>query len=169
MAAWVLGTAANQDGRSSSLTAPNGPAQQAAIKAALRTAGCAASSLCGLQMHGTGTALGDPVEVGAAHPLVASATNGKTVVFAAAKSNAGHTEAAAGAVGMLHGAFSLSQRTHSLLTHLRQLSMHVGHVLGSTRSNATVSPAGGGVMLPRLQRTSSRAASSSVLLACMHA
>ena len=60
------GSAVNQDGRSSSLTAPNGPAQQAAIRAALQLSSVKGSSVSGLEMHGTGTALGDPIEVGAA-------------------------------------------------------------------------------------------------------
>ncbi len=55
-----------QDGRSSSLTAPNGPAQQDVLRAALGAGGLAPSDLGGLQMHGTGTPLGDPIEVGAA-------------------------------------------------------------------------------------------------------
>ena len=54
-----------QDGRSSSLTAPNGPSQQEVIFAALHSGGVAARELGGVQMHGTGTPLGDPIEVGA--------------------------------------------------------------------------------------------------------
>ena len=53
----LAGTAVNQDGRSSSLTAPNGPAQQQAVGAALRDAGLGGGDLCTLQMHGTGGAL----------------------------------------------------------------------------------------------------------------
>ena len=52
--ALLLGAAVNQDGRSSSLTAPNGPAQQAVIQAALSQAGVSAGGLCLLSMHGTG-------------------------------------------------------------------------------------------------------------------
>lgn len=55
-----------QDGRSSSLTAPNGPSQQEVIRAALASAGMAPAMLAALEMHGTGTALGDPIEMGAA-------------------------------------------------------------------------------------------------------
>lgn len=62
----IFGSAVNQDGRSSSLTAPNGPAQQAVINAALLAGGTPASSVNLLEMHGTGTSLGDPIEVGAA-------------------------------------------------------------------------------------------------------
>ena len=63
--AWVHGSAVNQDGRSSSLTAPNGPAQTALLRAALDTAGADAASVGVLSLHGTGTPLGDPIEVGA--------------------------------------------------------------------------------------------------------
>jgi acyl transferase domain-containing protein len=66
-AAVILGSCVNQDGRSSSLTAPNGPAQQEAVRSALRAAGGdAGAAPAVLEMHGTGTALGDPIEVGAA-------------------------------------------------------------------------------------------------------
>eukprot|EP00959_Pyramimonas_sp_CCMP1952_P178544 3732118-Pyramimonas_sp.AAC.2 len=59
----VRATFVNQDGRSSALTAPNGPAQQAVIAGALRAATEIPAALAALHMHGTGTALGDPIEV----------------------------------------------------------------------------------------------------------
>ncbi|GLI63378.1 hypothetical protein VaNZ11_006235, partial [Volvox africanus] len=62
--ALVRASAVNQDGRSSSLTAPNGPAQQAVVRAALAEAGLPPNQLTSMEMHGTGTPLGDPIEVG---------------------------------------------------------------------------------------------------------
>ena len=62
----LLGTGVNTNGRASSLTAPNGPAQQALLRETLAAAGARAADVAGLQMHSNGTALGDPIEVGAA-------------------------------------------------------------------------------------------------------
>lgn len=54
-----------QDGRSSSLTAPNGPSQQEVIREALEDGQLEPCQVGALEMHGTGTALGDPIEIGA--------------------------------------------------------------------------------------------------------
>ena len=61
----VHGSSVNQDGRSSSLTAPHGPSQQAVIHEALSHPNANSPQLNLLHSHGTGTALGDPIEVGA--------------------------------------------------------------------------------------------------------
>ena len=62
----IRGSAVNQDGASGGLTVPNGTAQQRVIAAALQSAGVAASDVDYLEAHGTGTSLGDPIEVQAA-------------------------------------------------------------------------------------------------------
>jgi acyl transferase domain-containing protein len=62
----IRGSAVNQDGRSGGLTAPNGPAQEAVIREALAAAGVAPQEVSYLEAHGTGTSLGDPIEVRAA-------------------------------------------------------------------------------------------------------
>lgn len=64
--AFLMGSAVNQAGQSSALTAPNGPSQQRVLRAALAGAACdPVTPLAALQLHGTGTVLGDPIEVGA--------------------------------------------------------------------------------------------------------
>lgn len=91
------GTAVNQDGRSSSLTAPNGPSQQAAIRAALGAASLGASDVGLLMMHGTGTALGDPIEVGGATAVLsAGAADSAPLVLAATKAAVAHSESPSG-------------------------------------------------------------------------
>ena len=54
-----------QDGRSSGLTAPNGPSQAALLRSALHNAGATAPDIATVSIHGTGTPLGDPIEIGA--------------------------------------------------------------------------------------------------------
>ena len=105
------GSSVNQDGRSSSLTAPNGPSQQEVVRQALRIGGLAAAQLSHLQLHGTGTPLGDPIEVGAAAAvLVDSCPRELALAATTAKSWIGHTEAAAGAMGLAHTALALASQ-----------------------------------------------------------
>ena len=63
----ILGTAANQDGRKPSMTAPASAVQAALIESACREAGITPSAIQFMEAHGTGTQVGDPSEV-AAHP-----------------------------------------------------------------------------------------------------
>jgi len=94
----LIGTATNQDGRSASLTAPNGPAQQAVIKKSMRFAGINPNTVSIAECHGTGTALGDPIEVGA---LMAVMHERKVPILkTSAKSNVAHLEAGAGIAGL---------------------------------------------------------------------
>ena len=59
------GSAYNHAGRSSGLTSPNGPSQTALVKSALAAAEVASHEVALVSVHGTGTPLGDPIEVGA--------------------------------------------------------------------------------------------------------
>ena len=87
-----------QDGRSSGLTAPNGPSQSALVRAALASGDLAPAAVAAVSVHGTGTPLGDPIEVGAlgqglSHESVGSA---RPLTLLSNKSCLGHTEGAAG-------------------------------------------------------------------------
>ena len=128
----VVGCAVNQDGRSSSLTAPNGPSQQAVIRAAIADSAVPAEGVLGLQMHGTGTALGDPIEVSALSGVVlAGRGRSSPLALGAVKATSGHAEAAAGTAGVLQAAGSLAQRATALLPHVRGLNPLVGNALAS--------------------------------------
>lgn len=59
----LRGTSVNQDGRSSSLTAPNGPSQREVIQSSWHSAGLRSSEMVSIEMHGTGTALGEPAKL----------------------------------------------------------------------------------------------------------
>ena len=106
---WVVllaGTAVNQGGRSSTLTAPNGPSQQAVIRAALEEAELAPASIATLSMHGTGTPLGDPIEVGAAAAVLVEGQNAaraaQPLALAGSKTWVGHSGELACALLVLH-------------------------------------------------------------------
>ena len=105
-------SAVNQDGRSSSLTAPNGPSQQEVVRAALALGGLGPGEVSALQMHGTGTPLGEPIEVGAAAAVLVDGAAQRQAALAAgtAKSWIGHTEAAAGITGLAHATVGLSHQ-----------------------------------------------------------
>ena len=125
--ALLAGSAVNQDGRSSGLTAPNGPAQQEVVRAALAAAGLSPADVGVLQMHGTGTGLGDPIEVGAAGAaLVASRGGGAPpLTLASDKSALGHTEPAAGLVGALAALRAAAAVAAQPVLHLRTPSPHL--------------------------------------------
>lgn len=105
--ALIRGSAVNHAGRSQGLTAPSGKAQRNVIAAAIKDAGVKPSEVTFVECHGTGTALGDPIEVRA---VEASYVQGNEVreplLLGALKSNLGHMEAAAG-IGGLHKAIQV--------------------------------------------------------------
>eukprot|EP00972_Heterocapsa_arctica_P065023 9597413-Heterocapsa_arctica.AAC.1 len=95
----LRGPQVNQDGRSSTLTAPNGPSQQVVIMAALQEAKMTPHDIQHMECRGTGTPLGDPIELGATQAV----NQGRQVplVLASVKTNHGHLEGAAATTGLL--------------------------------------------------------------------
>ncbi|MEO8814698.1 MAG: type I polyketide synthase [Mycobacterium sp.] len=101
----VRGSAVNQDGRSNGLTAPNTIAQCDVITRALRSADVTANSVNFIEAHGTGTALGDPIEFEALADVYGRG-NGPCAL-GAVKTNIGHLEAAAGIAGFIKAAMAV--------------------------------------------------------------
>ncbi|MEB3358629.1 MAG: hybrid fatty acyl-AMP ligase/type I polyketide synthase [Synechococcales bacterium] len=98
----IKGSAVNQDGRSNGLTAPNGPAQQAVIRQALRRAGITPDQVSYVDAHGTGTELGDPIELNALKTVLVQGRQADAPCWiGSVKTNIGHLEAAAGIAGLI--------------------------------------------------------------------
>lgn len=98
----VRGSAMNQDGRSAGLTAPSGLAQEALLRTALARAKIEPSQLGFFEAHGTGTPLGDPIEVEAIRAVYGSPqASERPLYLGAVKSHIGHLEAAAGIAGLI--------------------------------------------------------------------
>jgi acyl transferase domain-containing protein/acyl-CoA synthetase (AMP-forming)/AMP-acid ligase II/acyl carrier protein len=122
----IRGSAVNQDGRSNGLTAPNGSAQEAVIRAALRSAGLSPVEVSYVEAHGTGTALGDPIEVGAlAAVLDEGRRDDEPYVVGSVKTNIGHLEAAAGIAGLIKVVLALAHGEIPPHLHLRRLNPHI--------------------------------------------
>ncbi|AGB26046.1 polyketide synthase family protein [Mycobacterium sp. JS623] len=103
----VRGSAVNQDGRSNGLTAPNALAQQDVISRALQSADVTASSVNLIETHGTGTALGDPIEFDALAAVYGRGDG--PCALGAVKTNFGHLEAAAGIAGFIKAVLALQR------------------------------------------------------------
>ncbi|MCH9716522.1 MAG: polyketide synthase dehydratase domain-containing protein, partial [Gammaproteobacteria bacterium] len=117
----IRGTAVNQDGRSVSLTAPNGLAQEAVIKQALGVAGLNGRDIDYVECHGTGTPLGDPIEISALKNVLGEQRI-KPVVLGSVKTNIGHLEGAAGVIGLIKAIEVLRHREAPGNVHFKKLN-----------------------------------------------
>lgn len=122
----IRGTAVNQDGRSSGLTVPNGPAQETVIREALRRAAVTPDQVDYVEAHGTGTELGDPVELRALGGVFAAGrAGGRRLRVGSVKTNIGHLEAAAGVTGLIKVALALERGVIPPHLHLKTPTPHV--------------------------------------------
>ncbi|MEV4738947.1 SDR family NAD(P)-dependent oxidoreductase [Streptomyces sp. NPDC049555] len=97
----ILGTSVNHGGRTNGFTVPNPVAQGDLVSRALAEAGADPASLGYLEAHGTGTALGDPVEIrGLARALGTAGMAPRSLPIGSVKSNVGHLESASGMAGL---------------------------------------------------------------------
>jgi phthiocerol/phenolphthiocerol synthesis type-I polyketide synthase C len=121
--ALVKGSAVNQDGRSNGLTAPNSLSQQAVVRRALANAGVEAAQIGYLEAHGTGTSLGDPIEVNALKEVLLQGRSAeRTCWIGSVKTNIGHLEAAAGIAGLIKVVLSLRYGDIFPHLHLKELN-----------------------------------------------
>ena len=122
----IPSSAVNQDGASSGLTVPNGGAQQRLIGSALARAGLAGGDVDYLEAHGTGTPLGDPIEVQAAAAAYGGSRDAdRPLLMGSVKSNIGHTESASGAAGLIKVVLSLQHDMLPKSLHFDNPSPHI--------------------------------------------
>ncbi len=116
----VRGSSVNQDGRTNGLTAPNRLSQEVVIRQALAAAGIEPGEVDAIEAHGTGTSLGDPIEVEALSSVFGSRrADGRPYVLASVKTNVGHLESAAGVAGLVRILLALRHGVHPPHLHFR--------------------------------------------------
>jgi len=120
-------TQAGQDGRSASLTAPNGPAQEEMITRAIREAQMSPTESTVWECHGTGTSLGDPIEVGAVRKTQIRIARTEPLMLSSNKTNLGHLEGGAGMAGMVKCVVQVKHSKCAPTCHLRTLNPHLEH------------------------------------------
>jgi len=122
----IKGSASNQDGVTSALTVPNGLAQQQLIHRALEDAGVSPADIGFLETHGTGTSLGDPIEVQSLSEIFAGHRDKDyPLVLGAVKSNIGHLEAAAGITGLIKAVLCLQNKEIPPNLHFKTINPRI--------------------------------------------
>lgn len=120
----IRGGAVNHDGASNGLTAPNQRAQKALLRDALARAAVDPDQIQYVEMHGTATKLGDPIEMESVGEVLG--TNRSTpLLIGSVKSNIGHLEAAAGIAGLLKVILALQHQSIPPQLHFEQPNPHV--------------------------------------------
>ncbi|MDZ7309036.1 MAG: acyltransferase domain-containing protein, partial [candidate division KSB1 bacterium] len=124
--ALIRGSAVNQDGSTNGITAPNALSQQEVIRAALQNAGVAPQEISYVETHGTGTILGDPIEVEALTAVLGQPRPGQLpCVLGSVKANLGHLEGAAGIAGLIKTVLCLQHGEIPPQLHFKQLNPHI--------------------------------------------
>ena len=122
----VRGSAVNQNGAAAALTVPNGTAQEQLFAETLSQAGLAPSDVDYLEVHGTGSELGDPIEVRAAAAVYGRGRDaGRPILLGTVKTNIGHLESAAGVAGLIKVLLSMRHGVIPRQLHFKSPNPHV--------------------------------------------
>ncbi|CAE8699418.1 unnamed protein product, partial [Polarella glacialis] len=125
--AFMRGSQIGQDGRSASMSAPNGPAQEKCAWGALREGNMTPPESTTWECHGTGTSLGDPIEVGAVRKVQTKMKRLEPLLIASSKSNFGHLEGSAAAIAMNKCIMVVLKAVCAPTQHLKTLNPHLDH------------------------------------------
>lgn len=120
----IRGSAVNQDGRSAGLTAPNGLAQEAVIGQALANARLGPDAVDYIEAHGTGTSLGDPIEMHALKAVFGKQRE-RPLYVGSVKTNIGHAEAASGVAGLIKAVLMLRHQSMPPHLNFERLNPHI--------------------------------------------
>ena len=105
----IRGSAVNHDGASQGLTVPSGPSQELAMEEALARAGLSPTDVDYLEAHGTGTKVGDPIELKAAASVLGRGrTKDDPLLIGSLKTNIGHPGCAAGVAGVIKSVLAMT-------------------------------------------------------------
>ena len=120
----IKGHAVNNDGhRKIGFTAPSQVGQKEVIKKALTSSGIAANTIDAIEAHGTGTKLGDPIEIAALDEAFASRSS--PYIIGSVKSNIGHLDAASGVLGFIKMTLSLKYKTLIPTVHFKTRNSNI--------------------------------------------
>lgn len=120
----VQGTAVNHDGHARTVTTPSGPAQRAMLQEALNDAGLQPEQVDYIETHGTGTPLGDPIEVMAIARVLCEERS-KPLYLGSVKTNVGHLDSAAGIAGLMKVVLSLQHDTIPMHLNYSEPNSHI--------------------------------------------
>ncbi|QGZ37044.1 non-ribosomal peptide synthetase/type I polyketide synthase [Stappia indica] len=122
----VLESVLAQDGASAGLSAPNAAAQRRMIDTALRRAGLTPGDIDYLELHGTGTRLGDPIEYRAVRDVFAGRPKDDPLYLGSVKTNIGHLEAGAGIAGLIKAVLAVEAGQVPPHLHLNEVNPEIG-------------------------------------------
>ena len=150
----VRGTATNQDGRTKTISRPSLDAQAEVYRKALAAAGVDAATVGMVEAHGTGTKVGDPIEFGSLSSVYGA--DGEPCALGSVKSNLGHTECAAGTVGLIKATLALQHGVVPPTVHFTRLPDELARIETGLFVSEAITP-----FPPRRGDTPRRAAVSS--------
>merc|ERR1711879_720244 len=110
---------------SASLTAPNGPAQEKCFRAVLKECALTPTEVDCFECHGTGTSLGDPIEVGSFRKVMSVTPRSEPLVITSSKSNVAHSEGGAGFCGFFKCLLQVAHCEGASNVHLRVKNPHL--------------------------------------------
>ncbi|MEX2492517.1 MAG: SDR family NAD(P)-dependent oxidoreductase [Nitrospirales bacterium] len=139
--ALIRGSAVNQDGRSNGLTAPNPSSQVALLRDAYNQAGVSPGKIQYIEAHGTGTKLGDPIEIKALGSVLSmERPDNLLCTVGSVKTNIGHLEAAAGIAGLIKVALSLKKQEIPPTLHFHEPNPYIPFSELPLRVQKTLAP-----------------------------